>query len=212
VEVQAPQQPIEQTLPWEVGAALQACPKGRSLQLQKHSYNIAFEIQTTDEGVIQEVKATGDRLDNAEVEECMLQALKATSVRDYLRLKEPSESQPQSVAPNSRALLGTTALLPQAIRLAPIVIAAPGGVTIVVSVVIIVAVAAVVADMSEECLEEWRNAYKYCQEQLESNDPPRGVTGGYVNTKDCARGRVREACGGNLIDWGGKGARPGRRT
>jgi hypothetical protein len=28
-----------------------------------------------------------------------------------------------------------------------------------------------------------------------------GVTGGYTDTKECARGLVSERCGGNRLEW-----------
>lgn len=217
VEVQSPPQPtesstvVEQELPEATKLALQTCAKEHAAKLPKHSYNIAFEIQVTARGEIDEIKAKGNRLENAEIETCMTEALKALSVRDYLRPDDSltSPPEPQSVSSSSRALLGTTALLPQAIRLAPIVITAPGGVIIVVAVVIVVAIA--VASMSAECVEEWDKAYKECDRQLDSNDPDHGVTGGYTNRKDCARGLVGQRCGGNRYDGDGRVARPGRR-
>jgi hypothetical protein len=47
------------------------------------------------------------------------------------------------------------------------------------------------------CKEEWEAARKQCIEWLSSPNPPRGVTGGYRNIEDCARGLVSERCGGN---------------
>ena len=102
-------------------------------------------------------------------------------------------------------------MLPQVIRFAPIVLTG-SGVTIVVTVVVVVAVVAVVATMSAECQQEWRKAKDKCAELLEWNDPPHGVTGGYVDTRECARGLVHVDCGGNRVDEGGQPARPGRRT
>jgi len=47
---------------------------------------------------------------------------------------------------------------------------------------------------------------------LKSNNPPRGVTGGYGDEVKCARGLVSMQCGGNSVDLDGQPARPGRRT
>lgn len=217
--VEAPLQPyespvvVEQSLPATMTSALQSCAKERASQLPKHSYEVSFEIQATARGDIQEIVPKGNRLDDTELETCMTNALKELSIREYLRPDDSlvSPPDPQSVSASSRMLLGTAALLPQAIRLAPIVIAAPGGITIVV-VVAIVVVAAAVATMSAECQQEWDDAKKECLRQLESNDPDYGVTGGYTNLKDCARGLVGQRCGGNRYDGDGQGARPGRRT
>lgn len=52
------------------------------------------------------------------------------------------------------------------------------------------------------CDEEWEQARETCRELLSRPHPPRGLTGGYDNIEDCARGFVSEECGGNPIDWG----------
>ncbi len=58
------------------------------------------------------------------------------------------------------------------------------------------------------CAEEWRKAFEKCDELLEKGGR-RGLTGGYANRYDCARGLVSERCGGNPIDHGPQ--RPRRR-
>ncbi len=209
-------QPLERTLHSSMVIALQHCVNEGVSRLSRHAYDLTFEIDATAKGAIRGVESKGKRLDDAQMETCLIQALRQIPVSELLPpddsvLDDSIPASSQRILPPGRVLLGNTAVLPQVIRLAPIVVTA-SGVTIVVAVVVVVAVAAVVATMSAECVAEWEKAYKYCQEIQDSNDPPHDVTGGYVNTKDCARGHVREACGGNLIDWGGKGARPGRRT
>ena len=102
-------------------------------------------------------------------------------------------------------------VLPNVIRLAPLIISAPGGVTIVVAVSIVAVAAIAVGSMSAECEEEWKTAKELCDKELRSLDPKRGLTGGYKNPDDCERGHVSEPCGGNAVDWGRKVARPGRR-
>jgi RHS repeat-associated protein len=70
-----------------------------------------------------------------------------------------------------------------------------------------------VAEKSRECDKEWEDAFRDCKRMLASPNPPRGVTGGYQNLYDCARGLVSERCGGNRIGagssnggkWRGKG-------
>lgn len=218
VEVQSPQQQpesatvVEQALPEATRSALQICANAHAATLQKHSYDIAFEIQVTARGEIEEIKTKGNPLENAEVETCMTAALKALSVRNYLRPDDSltSPPEPQSVLSSSRALLGTTALLPQAIRLAPIVITAPGGITIVVAVAIVVVAVVALGKLSKECQKQWDDARKICAQWIASPDGKRGLTGGYTNVEDCARGRVDERCKGNEVDWGKQG-RPGRR-
>ncbi|MCI5157120.1 MAG: RHS repeat-associated core domain-containing protein, partial [Candidatus Electrothrix sp. AUS1_2] len=51
------------------------------------------------------------------------------------------------------------------------------------------------------CDEEWANAYIQCEIYLNSQDSMcrKGMTGGYNNLADCARGLVSERCGGNPV-------------
>jgi RHS repeat-associated protein len=53
----------------------------------------------------------------------------------------------------------------------------------------------------DPCEEEWREAYETCRDLLSKPNPPRGVTGGYKNIQDCARGLVSEECGGNPVSY-----------
>lgn len=63
---------------------------------------------------------------------------------------------------------------------------------------------------AEECEEEWRKARQRCRqlifEELEQRAgrrkkrSVRGVTGGYADVEECARGLVSEACGGNRVE------------
>ncbi len=48
-----------------------------------------------------------------------------------------------------------------------------------------------------ECEEEWREARRYCIDQLSKENPARGPTGGARDIENCARGLVSERCGGN---------------
>jgi hypothetical protein len=203
---------VEQALPETIKSRLQACAKEHAAHLAKHSYEVAFDVQTTARGEIDEIKAKGDRLDDADLEACMTDALKTLAIRDYLRPDDSltSPPEPQSVASSSRALLGTTALLPQAIRLAPIVISAPGGITIVVAVAIVVVAAVTLDKLSKECKKQWDDARELCREWIARPGGKRGLTGGYTDVEECARGRVDERCKGNEVDWGPQG-RPGRR-
>jgi hypothetical protein len=50
-----------------------------------------------------------------------------------------------------------------------------------------------------DCDKEWAEAYATCRELLALPHPPRGITGGYTNLADCARGLVSEECGGNPL-------------
>jgi len=53
--------------------------------------------------------------------------------------------------------------------------------------------------MSERCAEEWAFARGHCEDILALPNPPRGLTGGYADVENCARGFVSEACGGNPV-------------
>jgi hypothetical protein len=52
-------------------------------------------------------------------------------------------------------------------------------------------------DPEDDCDQEWKEAYEMCRDFLSRPNPPRGITGGYTNLADCARGLVSERCGGN---------------
>lgn len=220
--VEAPPQPLESSqpshrvMPPNIVTALQSCMNEGVSRLSRHSYELSFELQVNENRAIRSIEPQGKRLDDTKIEMCIIRALDTMPMRDLLLpddsvLDDSASATSQRVLPSSRSLIGNAALLPQVIRFVPIVVSA-SGVTIVVAVVVVVAVAAVVATMSAECLQEWKDARKECLKQLESNDPDYGVTGGYVNTKDCARGLVAQRCGGNRYDGDGQGARPGRRT
>lgn len=49
------------------------------------------------------------------------------------------------------------------------------------------------------CAKEWREARADCIDLLSSANPARGLTGGYDNVEDCARGFVSERCVGNKV-------------
>jgi hypothetical protein len=51
----------------------------------------------------------------------------------------------------------------------------------------------------ERCAKEWEEAYATCANEMKRGGA-RGVTGGYTNEYDCARGLVSQRCGGNRID------------
>jgi RHS repeat-associated protein len=62
-----------------------------------------------------------------------------------------------------------------------------------------------------DCDKEWEDAFRKCSRYASSPGAPRGVTGGYTNLYDCARGLVSERCGGNAVDYGrGRSSAAGR--
>ncbi len=56
--------------------------------------------------------------------------------------------------------------------------------------------------LQENCVQEWQQARERCAEELSNSCPAKGLTGGYTDIENCARGLVSERCGGNLIDYG----------
>jgi len=48
------------------------------------------------------------------------------------------------------------------------------------------------------CDEEWERAFAICEKEV-AKRRNRGITGGYTNIFDCARGLVSERCGGNAV-------------
>jgi len=63
-------------------------------------------------------------------------------------------------------------------------------------------------EKKKRCDKEWDDAFKDCEKYLAQPNPPRGLTGGYKNLMDCARGHVSEECGGNPVDHGKKKQKP----
>jgi RHS repeat-associated protein len=55
------------------------------------------------------------------------------------------------------------------------------------------------SDGDDDCDKEWNEARKMCNDLLASPNPPRGITGGYKDVKNCARGLVSQRCGGNRV-------------
>ncbi len=51
-----------------------------------------------------------------------------------------------------------------------------------------------------DCDKEWQEARDLCKEELAKPNPNRGVTGGYRDVEDWARGNVSQRCGGNRFD------------
>ena len=50
-----------------------------------------------------------------------------------------------------------------------------------------------------DCNEEWEAARARCEKELSKPNPNRGITGGYRDVENCARGHVSARCGGNPI-------------
>lgn len=52
--------------------------------------------------------------------------------------------------------------------------------------------------MTAQCEAEWEEAYEMCEDLIKKG-ANNGITGGYQNPKQCAKGLVSEACGGNAV-------------
>jgi len=61
------------------------------------------------------------------------------------------------------------------------------------------AAAEAASNNSETCEQEWDRAYEICEREVNGCNP--GLTGGYTNLHDCARGLVSQRCGGNKIEY-----------
>jgi len=198
-----PEKGAQSFLPENMHDALQACADEGARRLQRHSYEIGFEVHLDRDGAVRKVETRGARLDDVGLEQCMKDALMGMS--GFV-----PESASVSVA--SRAVLGTSSALPQMVELVPVILTGGGGVTILVTITIVVAVAAVAlrTPTKEECDEDWAKALEECDKLLSGPNPSRWRTGGYKDRYNCARGLVMEPCLGNEVDWGNQG-RPGRR-
>lgn len=211
---ETPPQSLERTLHPSIVNALQICANEGVSRLHRHAYEISFEVETTAKGIMTGIASRGKRLDDEQMETCMIQALRAMPVHDLFPLEDTGPATSQNNSPAARALFGTTSVLPQLIRFAPIVIAAPGGITIVVAVVVVVAVAAVATTTSkptkEECAKEMLVAEAECKELFKMQNPPIDVVGRSLTMGECIFNHLSEDCGGKKLDWGKQG-RPGRR-
>ena len=128
----------------------------------------------------------------------------------YARVEEERAS--RRIPAHARGLVGQTAMEPVIIILTPVIIeAAPVVIVVIIGVVVVAAVASSMSGkMSKECREEWRKAREDCYDMLASRNPPRGVTGGYSEVENCAKGLVSGRCEGNKVVEEDQG-RPGRK-
>jgi hypothetical protein len=166
----------------------------------------------TAEGEVRAVKPKGKRLEDAGVERCMMNALRASPSG----LVPDSASDPlisRRVPGHARGVLGSVTVLPVVVELTA-VLATASGVTIIVTIgVIVVAAAAASSDAGpseEECEEEWRQAKEKCIDWLAEQDPPPNVIGPRKTLRDCMESNVRYDCGGKKVDRT-KSPRPGMR-
>jgi hypothetical protein len=207
----APEQGTQPTLPASTVEALQACAKEGAGRLQHNAYEIGFDVTLDDDGGVRRVTATGHRLEDASLEGCMIDALRAMNPEF---LPEISRGFPA----HARGVVGSVSVLPPLAELAPVVIGA-SGVTIVVTVALIVVIAAVALTdrdpTEEECKEEKIRATLDCKKWLAMPNPPRERIGPRMNLEDCIASNIHEACGGKKVERDKSPqydkSRPGRR-
>jgi RHS repeat-associated protein len=53
--------------------------------------------------------------------------------------------------------------------------------------------------VDDDCAQQWADAYADCERFFKFPKAYKGLTGGYSNAYDCARGHVDERCGGNPV-------------
>jgi hypothetical protein len=193
-------------------SSLTACAKRWAGDLKERSYKLRFNVTINKHGGVSDVDREGAGLDVGDMETCMSGALTNMAVTPFVYARVEEERASRRIPAHARGLVGQTAMEPVIIILTPVIIeAAPVVIVVIIGVVVVAAVASSMSsEMSEECEEEWRQAEKRCRALLKGRNPPRGVTGGYLNVEDCAKGLVSWDCGGNPLDEGNQG-RPGRK-
>lgn len=203
-----PTEHMQPTLPASTVEALAACAKEGAGRLQRHSYEIGFEVHLSEDGAVRAVWPKGAQLDDSGLEACLMGALRAMSTSGQL-LDEMSSS---PISHASRRVIGTSALLPALVELAPVIITG-SGVTIIVMVGILVLAAVSMSydkPTKEECDEQLEWAEDYCKKALRRRNPPLEVVGRNKDFDECVQNNIHEDCGGKKVDRE-KSPRPGRR-
>ncbi|MDI1475200.1 hypothetical protein [Polyangium sp. y55x31] len=149
----APRQGSGLALPPMTVQALQACVKEGERRLRHNAYEIEFAVELTGDRVTA-VKPKGPRLDDAGVQQCMIEALGAMTDAGFS--PDSDELVSRGGLLPTRGLLANTWALPQVIRLIPVVVGS-SGTMIVVAVAVLVVVAAVsLKDDTDEQAEKER--------------------------------------------------------
>jgi hypothetical protein len=193
---------------------LNDCAESWADDLEERSYRIEFDLTITKHGDVRQVNPVGSRLDARDMEKCMIGALRMMFVPGFVVERASSELGSQRMPAHARGFIGQTEAMEEVLfKLAPIIIRA-GPVTIIVVIGIVAAAAVVDAvdeEMEERCEEQRRDARRRCEELLKLKKPSRKMTGGHSDLENCMQGFIDEDCGGNAVDHGGRGARPGRK-
>jgi hypothetical protein len=191
---------------------LSECAKSWAGDLKERSYKLHFNVTINNRGRVSDVDPEGSGLDVGDMEKCMIGALQNMVVPPFVYERVASERGSRRIPAHARGLVGQTAMEPVLIILTPVVIeAAPVVIVVIIGVVVVAAVASSMSGkMSKQCKKEWADAYRICDEVLKLRNPPRGITGGYSDRENCARGLVSQECLGNVVVEGDQG-RPGRK-
>ena len=195
-----PEHPTDGALPASTVRALQACVEERAGRLQRHAYEIEFQVALKGDRVL-EVKPKGPRLDDAGLEGCMIDALRRMADAGYA--PDPDALISRGSLLPARGVLANVSVISQLIRLVPVVVSA-SGVTIVVGVAVLVVAAAVSLTerkpTEEECKAQKKRATADCNDWLEMPNPPRERIGPLGTLADCIASNISEACGGKKFD------------
>ena len=207
VEPGTPEHPLAES----TVSSLTECAKNWAGDLKERSYKLRFNVTINNRGWVSDVDPEGSGLDGGDMEKCMVGALQNMTVPPFVYERIESERASRRIPAHARGLVGQTAAEPILIILAPVVIeAAPVVIIVVIGVIATAAMASSMGKMSKECTKEWKEAYEMCDEALKLRNPPRGITGGYSDRENCARGLVSQRCKGNKVVEENQG-RPGRR-
>ncbi|TKD13300.1 hypothetical protein [Polyangium fumosum] len=164
------------SLPARTVRALQACAEEGTGRLRRQAYEIGFKVELTDDRV-QAVAPKGPRLDDAGLERCMMNALRTMADAGFSTDRTELVSYGSHLP--ARGVLANVTVLPELVKLAEVVVAGPGGVTIVIVVVVVVIAAVVLAEDEPkeevvEAIKRWpKKVREKCADRLVEciNDP-----------------------------------------
>jgi hypothetical protein len=112
-EYAAVPEPRTGSLPASTFHALQACADEHAGRLQRHAYEIEFQVELTGDRV-SDVTPKGPRLDSAGLEQCMMDALRTMADAGYS--PDPDELISRGGILPARGLLANVAVISQVIR------------------------------------------------------------------------------------------------
>lgn len=153
-------------IPEMTAAAIRSCALDTARQFTRNAYEIAFDVEVTRTGVIQSVKPKGKRLDDADLETCILQELQVMPIPASAVENRPDPLISRNVPVHARGVMGNTLLWGELVgEMLPLLVSV-SGVTIIVVVAIVVVAVAVADDSDEESeIERCRKVNEACQQQ-----------------------------------------------